>query len=81
MARTDLTERDEGKKVVNADGEAIGMISGFRGGQAYVDPDPGITDEIMSTLGWQDVDEGDYAIDSDHVEHITDDEVHLSRGP
>jgi len=80
MARTDLTERDEGKKVVNADGDTIGMISGFRGGQAYVDPDPGITDQIMSTLGWQDVDEDDYALESAHVERITDDAVHLTRG-
>jgi len=80
MARTDLTERDEGKEVVNADGETIGMISGFRGGRAYVDPDPGITDKLMSTLGWHDVGDDDYVLESDHVERITDDEVHLARG-
>jgi len=80
MARTDLTERDEGKTVVNADGETIGMISGFRGGNAYVDPDPGITDQILSTLSWQNVDEDDYVLDSAQVERITDEEVHLTRG-
>lgn len=78
MARTNLTENDEGKTVINADGEAIGMISGFRGGRAYVDPDPGITDKIMSTLGWNDADDGDYVLESDDVEQISDDEVHLS---
>jgi len=78
MARTRLTEEDEGKKVVNADGEEVGIITGFRGGQAFVDPDPGITDKIMSKLGWQDTDEDDYALDSDNVEQVTDDEVHLS---
>jgi len=80
MARTDLTERDEGKTVVNADGDTIGVISDFRGGQAYVDPDPGITDKIMSALGWDDPDEEEYALDTDRVEHITDDEVRLSSG-
>ena len=78
MARTRLTEQDEGKTVINADGEEVGIISGFRGGQAYVDPDPGITDKIMSKLGWQDADEDDYAREADHVEQVTDDEVHLS---
>ncbi|MFC6975383.1 PRC-barrel domain containing protein [Halomicroarcula sp. GCM10025709] len=77
MARTRLTEEDEGKTVVDADGETIGMISGFRGGKAYVDPDPGITDQIMSRLGWENVDEDDYALDSDMVAQISDDEVHL----
>lgn len=80
MARTRLTEQDEGKTVINADGEEVGIISGFRGGQAFVDPDPGITDKIMSKLGWQDTDDDDYALDSDHVEQISDDEVHLSDG-
>ena len=78
MAHTQLTEEDEGKNVVNADGDQIGVISGFRGGQAYVDPDPGITDKVMSTLGWSDADEGDYALNADQVEHVTDDEVRLS---
>ena len=78
MAHTELTEDDEGKTVINADGDEIGVISGFRGGQAYVDPDPGMTDKIMSTLGWADVDEEDYALNESQVEHVTDDEVRLS---
>lgn len=79
MARTNLTERDEGKDVVNADGDTVGTISGFRGGRAHVDPDPGITDKLMSTLGWEDVDDDDFVLESDQVERITDDEVHLAR--
>lgn len=78
MARTNLTEKDEGKHVVNADGDTIGVISGFRGGRAYVDPDPGITDKIMSRLGWADVDDDDYPLEPDSVASITDDEVHLT---
>lgn len=78
MAQSKLTESDEGKKVINHEGEEIGVISGFRGGQAYVDPDPGVTDKIMSALGWGDVDDDDYALDNAHVEAVTDDEVRLS---
>jgi len=80
MANTQLTETDEGKKVVNADGDEIGVISEFRAGQAYVDPDPGITDKVMSSLGWTDADEEHYALNEDQVEHVTDDEVRLSSG-
>lgn len=77
MARNNLTERDEGKKVVNQNGDEIGVISGFRGGRAYVKPEAGLADSLMSKLGWSDVDEDDYPIDDSHVETITDDEVRL----
>lgn len=79
MARSNLTEADEGKKVVDSDGNKIGMITGFRGGRAYVDPDPDLTDSIRSTLGWTEVDEEDYPLSEDRVETITDDEVRLGR--
>ena len=76
---TELTENDEGKPVKTADGEQIGMISGVRGGRAYVDPDAGITDRIKSMLGWEDVDEDDYALAESEIDTVTDDEVRLSR--
>ena len=78
MAST-LTESDEGKAVVNASGEQVGIVSGFRGGVAYVDPDPGIGDKLMSKLGWGDVDDDDYPLDGSDVETVTDDEVRLRR--
>lgn len=77
MARSNLTEADEGKKVVDADGNKIGMITAFRGGRAYVDPDPDLTDSIRSKLGWTEASEDDYPISEDRVQHITDDEVRL----
>ena len=76
---TELIENDEGKPVKTADGEQIGMISGVRGGTAYVDPDAGITDRIKSMLGWEDVDEDDYALAESEIDTVTDDEVRLSR--
>lgn len=79
MSTRNFTEEDEGKRVVNADGEKIGIISGVQNGDAYVDPDPGITDKIMSKLGWEHVDEDDYRLDRSRVERIDDDEIRLKR--
>lgn len=79
MAKTQVTEKDEGKRVVDTDGTEVGVVSAFRGGKAYVDPDPDITDEIMAKLGWESIDEDDYTLDPDRVETITEDEVRLGR--
>lgn len=76
MADTEFTDADEGKTVINDEGDDAGVISEVYAGRAYVDPDPAVTDKIMSALGWGDDDE--YALDADNVEHITDDEVRLS---
>jgi len=74
---TDFTASDEGKNVVNENGEMIGRIVEIEQNGAYVDPDPSVTDTIMSKLGWGSRDEGTYLLDADHVETITDDEVRL----
>lgn len=74
-----FTDSDEGKRVVDADGDEVGMISGVRGSTAYVDPDPGLGENIKSTLGWTDVGEEDYPLDESRVETVTDDEVRLKR--
>jgi hypothetical protein len=79
MSGTTVSESDEGKKVVNAHGDVIGIVSGVRGGTAYVDPDPGITDKIMSKLGWNSTDEEDYPLKQSNIDVITDDEVRLKR--
>lgn len=75
-----LSEEDEGKSVVASNGEKIGMIKEVRAGDAYVDPDPGLTDELMARLGWGDDDENTYKIAEGDIEDVTDDEVRLSHG-
>ena len=47
-------------------------------GTAYVDPDPGITETVMSKLGWADRDEDTYPLQEESIETITDDEIRLS---
>ncbi|PSQ03299.1 hypothetical protein BRC95_09405 [Halobacteriales archaeon QS_5_68_33] len=76
-SNTNFTESDEGKNVINQNGETIGRVVEVEGNRAYVDPDPGVTDTIMSKLGWGSRDEGSYLLESGKVESITDDEVRL----
>ncbi|MGQ4557182.1 PRC-barrel domain containing protein [Halobellus sp. GM3] len=75
--RTTFTDDDEGKRVINAAGDEIGIVSEIKGGTAHVDPDPGLTDQIRAKLGWGTSDADSYALSADSVQHITDDEVHL----
>lgn len=79
MALQTVTEDEEGKRVVNANGDTIGIVSGVRDGVAYVDPDPGIGDKILSKLGWDNVEEGDYPLDASKIEEVTDEAIHLKR--
>lgn len=72
-----IDESVEGKRVVNEDGEEIGVVTAVRDGTAYVDPDPGLTEKLTSKLGWADVDEDDYPLPEGSIERITDDEVHI----
>lgn len=75
---TTLSESDEGKDVVNASGDTIGRVVDVRHGTAHVDPDPGLTDSIMSKLGWAESDEDTYQLDSSAIETVTGDEIRIS---
>lgn len=74
-----LTEDDEGKSVVNADGDQIGRVVNVEHGKAHVDPDPGLTDAIRSKLGWGDGDQADYVLNASSIDTVSDSEIHLSR--
>jgi hypothetical protein len=75
---TTLTSADEGKDVVNKTGDTIGRVVEVQHGTAHVDPDPGLTDSIMSKLGWAESDEDTYQLDSSAIETVADDEIHIS---
>jgi len=77
MDRTNVTSEDEGKRVVSANGDDIGMVTEVRDDTAHVDPDPGITDTIRSKLGWGNADQENYMLPSDQISTITDDEIRL----
>ncbi len=78
MVRTKVTGDDKGKRVVNARGEKIGVITGYRNGAARVDPDPSITERIRSKLGWDsDTDSDEYVLQDARIDEITDDKIRL----
>jgi hypothetical protein len=75
--RTQPTEDDAGKDVIDSTGETIGIVSGVEGDTLHVESDPGLTDSIKATLGWGDT-EGDQIIEAQHIAEIDDDAVHLA---
>lgn len=77
MARNHITDEDEGKSVVNAAGQEIGMVTEVRSGTAYVDADPGLADTIRSKLGWNKADQDDYPLEANSIDTVTDDEIRL----
>lgn len=77
MARTEITDDDEGKTVVDADGERIGVVTGVRGGTVYVDPAPGVGEQLLAKFGLEDVDEEDYPLEATRIDDVTDDRIHL----
>lgn len=75
------SDRDEGKKVVDQDGEDVGRVKDVRGGTLYVEPDQSLTEKIAESLGWSDDDEDTYPVEAENVTSITDDHVYVSTTP
>lgn len=73
----EITEDDRAKRVVDDEGEAIGIVAEVKEGTAYVDPDPNIDTEVKSTLGWGDDERTTYPLRNDVIEEVTDDEIRL----
>ncbi|MDS0220548.1 PRC-barrel domain containing protein [Haloarcula sp. S1AR25-5A] len=79
MSTIQLTDDDIGKTVVTSTGDEVGIVSGYRYGTAYVDPDPGLKTTLLTKLGWEDTDEDDgYPLQTDAVDTITDEQIRLS---
>lgn len=72
-----LTESDEGKRVVSEDGEEVGRIVEVEDGTAHVDPDANLEKTLKSKIGMTDEDEGSFTFDASSVSDVTDDEVRL----
>lgn len=73
----EITDDEVGKKVVDADGKDVGMVTEVRHGTAYVDAEPSLTDKLMAKLGWEHTDEDAYPLQKSEIEEITDDEIRL----
>lgn len=78
MARN-FESKDEGKRVVTADGDMVGMIERASGSSAHVKPDSGLPQSIRRRLGWTEEGEDTYRLQHSKVDRITQDEVHLKK--
>ncbi|WP_336345217.1 DUF2171 domain-containing protein [Halalkalicoccus ordinarius] len=76
-SRTRPTEDDEGKNVLDANGDRVGLVAAVEGGTLHVETDPSITDDLKAALGWGDA-EDTRAVDESEIERITGDTVHLA---
>lgn len=67
---------DQGKSVVDNRGADVGVVSDVEGETMYVEPDPTLTEKVMSKLHWQDNDRDHLEVSPERIERI-DDEVVL----
>ena len=77
IAQLTYTNDDVGKRVVNATGDEVGVVTDVRNGTPYVDPDPGMFDTVKAKLGREGVDEDAYPLQGDQMSEVADDEIHL----
>ena len=78
MAPTELNETDVGKHVVADDGTHIGVVSTYRSGRAYVEPDQGTRVELTRALDLDNIDdEAGYPLYEGAVAAVTDESVQL----
>ncbi|WP_424020023.1 PRC-barrel domain containing protein (plasmid) [Halorientalis pallida] len=75
--RATLSESDEGKTVVDADGTEIGMVTAVSGDSFEVQPDPSLVDRVKATLDWGEQSEDVYRIDANRIDRITGTEIEL----
>jgi hypothetical protein len=73
----DTNDIDEGMDVLDTQGEEVGTVVTVEGDTAYVDLDPGLTDEVKSSLGFGDTDDDTYALRDEMVDTVDGDGVHL----
>lgn len=74
-----LTSQDEGKFLVDREGEQLGIVNHVEDNTAYVDPDPGIAEAWVEAFGWGDVEQDDYEVPGEAVDTVTDDEVRVAK--
>lgn len=77
MPSTNLTEQDEGKRIVTSDGNELGEIMAVRDGIPYIDPDPDMAKHLKGKFDVGDVDEESYPLETADVAEVTDGEVRL----
>lgn len=69
---------DEGKRVVTADGDEIGMVSRIEEDRLHITPADNLSRGVRRRLGWSE-DEDEYVLRKSTVDTIQGDEIHLQK--
>lgn len=78
---TVLSTEDEGKFLMDIEGEQIGIVTEVDPDAqiAYVEPDPDLGESIVQGFGFGDADEDDIEVPADTVETVTDSELRVKK--
>jgi sporulation protein YlmC with PRC-barrel domain len=77
---TVLSTADEGKVLMDTEGEEIGIVTEVDTDEqvAYVEPDPSYSEAVVQGLGFGSADEDDIEVPADTVATVTDTELRVS---
>ena len=75
----DFRSEDEGKRLVTADGDAIGTIERASGSMAHVKPEGDMSQSVRRRLGWAEDGDDTYELQTSNVDRIDSDEVRLKK--
>jgi len=76
---TVLATTDEGKVLIDVEGEEIGVVTEIDPDEqvAYVEPDPSVGEAVVQGLGFGDADDDDIEVPADSVATVTDSELRV----
>lgn len=76
---TVLSVEDEGKFLMDREGEQIGIVTEVDPDEqiAYVEPEPGVTESIVQGFGFGDADSDDIEVPANSVATVTDSELRV----
>lgn len=81
VTMTVLSTEDEGKFLMDVEGEQIGIVTEVDTDEqvAYVEPEPGLAESVIQGFGFGDADEDDIEVPADSVETVTDSELRVTK--
>lgn len=71
-----VTPGDEGKPVIDSNGDRLGHVSTVKGDVAYVEPAGDLRPTVVIALGWAGEDDA-YPLRPTAIETVTDRGIHL----
>ena len=78
---SEITDGDQGKSVIDRNGDHVGIVSDVSDGTAYVEPDDDVPGALKSKLGWGASEKDEYALREDAIDEVTEEAVRLREHP